>query len=433
MRDFGIKVDGTAPAASGILTADEDNVRFEELENAVSSSGQTLKIGGVDPDDNTQLAEALARYASGGVWYQDTSLQVNVMKLGTALAFVVPRGYFHGMHVRVVVAIANTGAVTANVNNIGVKKVFDVDGNDLVGGELLVGYPIELDYDVDADSGAGAFILTPWSTILTMIRNIGEGVALYKGRNGGKHEFRTLSGVNGTTVVINGDVVEIDGGAAPGGTGEVNYGANVGTGEGLVYRDKSGAVLNFKKLKQGANVTITNGADDVTIAADAAAASLATVAPIWMINEERLGSTNASTLPANVWTKRMLNTTVGVNQIAGASLSNGQVTLPAGSYRCTYCTVVSKSGFYISRLYNVTAGAELSKGTGGDALPSPGYSITGHSLGVARFTLGVQSVLEVQSFCGGTVSPTAGFAGDSQNNVPPFNHVDGWLEIVKEG
>ena len=52
--------------------------------------------------------------------------------------------------------------------------------------------------------------------------------------------------------------------AAPG--GETNLGANVGAGTGLVFRDKTGVTLNFKSLLQGTNMTITNNANDITIA-----------------------------------------------------------------------------------------------------------------------------------------------------------------------
>lgn len=52
---------------------------------------------------------------------------------------------------------------------------------------------------------------------------------------------------------------------AAGGVGEANIGANVGTGEGDVYRDKTGVTLNLKTIKAGSNVTVTNNADDITI------------------------------------------------------------------------------------------------------------------------------------------------------------------------
>lgn len=41
--------------------------------------------------------------------------------------------------------------------------------------------------------------------------------------------------------------------------------ANVGTGTGQSYRDMTGAQINLKTIKQGAGITVTNNADDVTI------------------------------------------------------------------------------------------------------------------------------------------------------------------------
>jgi len=55
--------------------------------------------------------------------------------------------------------------------------------------------------------------------------------------------------------------------AFPAAGGEVNLGANVGAGTGLVFRDKTGVTLNFKSLLAGAGITITNNADDITITA----------------------------------------------------------------------------------------------------------------------------------------------------------------------
>lgn len=51
------------------------------------------------------------------------------------------------------------------------------------------------------------------------------------------------------------------------GGGEANTTSNVGTGEGTLALAKSGVNLPFKTLKQGTNITLTNNANDVTIAA----------------------------------------------------------------------------------------------------------------------------------------------------------------------
>lgn len=50
--------------------------------------------------------------------------------------------------------------------------------------------------------------------------------------------------------------------------------ANVGTGAGLVYRDKTGDQINLKTVKAGSNITVTNNADDITLAATGGASSI---------------------------------------------------------------------------------------------------------------------------------------------------------------
>lgn len=50
-------------------------------------------------------------------------------------------------------------------------------------------------------------------------------------------------------------------------SGEVNTGANVGTGAGLVFRDKTGAVLNFRRLKGLGSLTVAVNGDDIELSA----------------------------------------------------------------------------------------------------------------------------------------------------------------------
>ena len=81
---------------------------------------------------------------------------------------------------------------------------------------------------------------------------------------GGRSESATITD---TDLTAESGSSESGGGEAGGGGGEVNTGANVGSGTGLIFRDKTGVTLNLKSLLQGANVTITNNANDITIAA----------------------------------------------------------------------------------------------------------------------------------------------------------------------
>jgi hypothetical protein len=66
---------------------------------------------------------------------------------------------------------------------------------------------------------------------------------------------------NDTTKFLRGDATW----DVPPGGGEANTAANVGTGEGTVFRDKTSVTINLKTIKAGTGVVITNNTDDVTI------------------------------------------------------------------------------------------------------------------------------------------------------------------------
>ena len=94
--------------------------------------------------------------------------------------------------------------------------------------------------------------------------NVGSGVGLvFRDKTGVTLNFKRL--IQGANITLTNGADDITiAGPAP---GETNLGANVGSGVGLLFRDKTGVTLNIKRLIQGANITLTNGADDVTIAA----------------------------------------------------------------------------------------------------------------------------------------------------------------------
>lgn len=52
--------------------------------------------------------------------------------------------------------------------------------------------------------------------------------------------------------------------------GEDNTGANVGAGIGLIFRDKTGVIINFKTLIAGLGMTINNNANDIELIASGA-------------------------------------------------------------------------------------------------------------------------------------------------------------------
>lgn len=165
MRAWLTKSDNTAPAPTGVLTAGEDNARAVEANNVVLSAGITLN-GISGPDTNLKMmAEAVARYASGGIYYSDSGVANAHVLLSPSgeNGFAMPRAYFNGMRIAFMPGHANTAATTVNVNGIGGKKLLSHAGAPLASGDLSAGRLVEAVYDSASDSGAGAFRLTPWS------------------------------------------------------------------------------------------------------------------------------------------------------------------------------------------------------------------------------------------------------------------------------
>jgi hypothetical protein len=163
MRAWETKIDNTAPASSGILTAAEDDSRGAEFNNLATSAGLTLDVYNVGTDtDLTMAAQAVARYASGGIEFTDSG-SANAYVLSGTGAFVVPKAYFLGQIIMFAPGNANTGASTVNANSVGVKALMNYAGSALVGGELIANVMVAARYSPTANSGAGAFLLLPWS------------------------------------------------------------------------------------------------------------------------------------------------------------------------------------------------------------------------------------------------------------------------------
>ena len=265
MRNFSDKLDNTAPSASGILTAAEDNVRFKELENAVLTAGIALD-GPTGPDAGGlfMLAEAIARYASGGIVCQDTGA-ADAHVLGAVGGFILPKAYFNRMMIIWYPAGTNTGTATVNVNGIGIKQIRNSVGDVLVAGDIAANTLTMALYDPAANSGAGAFKLSPWSMPM---RSVGDGVKIYEGIGVGRHKIRSL--MAGTNVTI--DLVE-----SPGGSGE--YKVRIASSGG------------------GGGGTLTDGdKGDIVVTSSAA---------VWTIDTNVVDNTKLATMPGNTIKARL--------------------------------------------------------------------------------------------------------------------------------
>ena len=92
--------------------------------------------------------------------------------------------------------------------------------------------------------------------------NVGTGQGnVFRDVTGTTLNMKTLLQAGNVTITDNVNDISIST------TAELNDGVNIGTGEGNVYEGKPATTLRFKTLKAGANVTITDNAADVTITA----------------------------------------------------------------------------------------------------------------------------------------------------------------------
>lgn len=161
MRNFDDRIENSGATAPGRLSAAEDNVRFKEMENFVSTAGITLDVQAGPDTDFTMLAQAAARYASGGIRASCSGAANTYVGAATG-SFVVPKALFDGMILIIKPSAANTGASTLNAFTLGSKAVRTWDDQPLIGGELALGMETMLGYSTAANSGAGAWLILPW-------------------------------------------------------------------------------------------------------------------------------------------------------------------------------------------------------------------------------------------------------------------------------
>lgn len=131
-------------------------------------------------------------------------------------------------------------------------------------------------------------------------------------------------------------------------------------------------------------------------------ASSSVMAYIHIVDSKSTG-TDGGTFTSGAWRTRALNTEkadTGNN----ASLASDQITLAAGTYRCRISAPAWQVNRHQARLYNTTGSAVLLSGT--TEIVGGGSGTNTRSIVAGRFTLSIQSVLEVQHQCQTTASTT---------------------------
>lgn len=118
------------------LGSGEFNSIAVELENAVTTSDQTLAPADGTGEVTDQLAMALAIYGAGGAFYHADTGAVNAYVLHPISPKVSPPDYFDGFTIIFEPGTPNTTTSTVNVNSMGLKTITYSNGNPLKGGEL---------------------------------------------------------------------------------------------------------------------------------------------------------------------------------------------------------------------------------------------------------------------------------------------------------
>ena len=155
---------------------------------------------------------------------------------------------------------AKTPALVVSTTNITISGTQTIDGVALVATDrvLLVGQtdPIE--------NGLWVVQVGAWTRPADFASGSTAGQA-YVLITSGNTQAGSSWLCNTPTAVIDTDPIEFAQFSIPGQT----TATNVGTGAGEIFRNKTGITLNLKTIAAGTHISVTNNADDITLATDA--------------------------------------------------------------------------------------------------------------------------------------------------------------------
>jgi len=137
-------------------TATEFNSFKNETQTAITAAGLTLTT------TTDQLATSQTISGQTAHDYSDSGV-ADAYVLSRTGTLVQPDTYVDGMRITFVTANANTGPATANMSAIGVKNIKRPDDTALIGGEIIANERVELIYSTAAESGTGAWLMSPWN------------------------------------------------------------------------------------------------------------------------------------------------------------------------------------------------------------------------------------------------------------------------------
>ena len=148
--------------------------------------------------------------------------------------------------------------------------------------------------------------------------------------------------------------------------------------------------------------------------------------PLLHVREEQMAGTAGGTFTKDAWRTRVLNTVVGSNEIAGASLASNKITLPIGVYYPKFGAPGYFCGKHRTKLYDTTSSADIIFGA---TLANSDGSNCHWSEGGELFTLTAEKDIELRHYC---LVTNSGDGLGLAHNTGDIEHY-GYVKIWKVG
>jgi hypothetical protein len=235
----------------------------------ITSDTNTITISSSYVDTDTQYLMANVGTGTGQIWRDTTGTNPKTFNLKTLVAganITITNGTdtitIAATDTDTQYLMANVGSGTGTIwrDTTGTNpKTFNLK-------TLVAGANITITNGTDAITIAATDTDTQY-----LMNNLGTGAGIWSSTTGTNPKtFNLKSLVAGANVTITSDTNTITISSSYVDTDTQYLMANVGTGTGQIWRDTTGTnpkTFNLKTLVAGANITITNGTDTITIAA----------------------------------------------------------------------------------------------------------------------------------------------------------------------
>lgn len=144
-----------------------------------------------------------------------------------------------------------------------------------------------------------------------------------------------------------------------------------------------------------------------------------------LVQDQKATGTDGGTFTNGAWRTRDLNTEM--HDTGGdASVSSNQITLKAGTYKVRASAPCWSVGKNVAKIYDTTGAADLVIGSGAYASTTTGSEVIAEVVG--RFTIAVESVIELQHY-GTTTKASTGFGVNNNfTSFEVFSSVELWKE-----